>query len=283
MNKFIKKILPLALIGVISLVGFASCKSNDEKKTTKQEGKDVEKKTLKLGAYSGPYDDLFRDAIKPILEKKGYKIEEVDFSDFKLSDVALKEGSVDFNVSQHSAYMKAFNENENANLTALTQIPTVPTGIFSEKHTSLDTISKGAKVAIPQDPSNAARGFALLQKAGWIKLKDNIELMKATVNDVEENKHDIEFIEMDSRQIPRSLGDIDYAVIPGSIVYNSKMDAKKSLLAEDVLDDLMLVFVVDEKNKDAKWAKDIKDAYNSDEFKAYMEKNNKDNYWVIPK
>ena len=37
-----------------------------------------------------------------------------------------------------------------------------------------------------------------------------------------------------------------------------------------------------EKNKDSKWAKDIVAAYKSDEFKSYMDENNKNNYWFIP-
>lgn len=287
MSRFFKKVLPLALLAVISITGLVSCQSKDDTQngeaTKKETGAtDSEKKTITLGAYAGPYDDLFRDAIKPILEKKGYTIKEVEFSEPKLFDVALTEGSVDFNVSQHTAYMNNFNKNEGSKITAITKIPTVQTAIFSEKHKSMDEIQKGAKVALPQDPSNAARAFALLQKAGWVKIKSGVELMQATVEDIEENKHEIEFVEMDSAQIPRSLPDVDYAVIPGSIVYNAKMDPQKSLLAEDILDDLMIVLAVDEKNKDTAWAKDIKDAYNSDEFKKYMEENNKNNYWFVP-
>ncbi|CAI3709326.1 hypothetical protein CNEO3_960011 [Clostridium neonatale] len=60
------------------------------------------------------------------------------------------------------------------------------------------------------------------------------------------------------------------------------MDAEKSLLAEDVSKELELVVVVSEKNKNSKWANDIVAAYKSDEFKAYMDENNKDNYWFIP-
>lgn len=276
MKKLLKKVFPIIIIGIISLVGLTSCKSDSKEEVN------LEKKDLKLAAFPGPYDELFKDAIKPILEKKGYKIEVVDFTDLQLSDVAISEGSADFSVSQHTAYMNVYNENKNGNLVKLTHIPTVPAGIFSEKNTSLNSVKKESKVAIPQDPSNAARALALLQKAGWIKLKDGVELIKATANDIEENKYNIKIIEMNSSQIPPSLKDVDYAVIPGSIVYSAKIDAKKSLLSEDILKDLELALVVDEKNKDSKWAKDINDAYNSKEFKDYMKENNKDNYWFIP-
>ncbi|NRW92968.1 ABC-type metal ion transport system substrate-binding protein [Clostridium beijerinckii] len=87
---------------------------------------------------------------------------------------------------------------------------------------------------------------------------------------------------MDSAQIPRALDDIDFAVLPGSMVYASKIDPSKSLLSEDVSKELQLQVVVDEKNKDSKWAKDIVEAYKSKDFKDYMAEHNKNNYWFIP-
>ncbi|KMT22413.1 MetQ/NlpA family ABC transporter substrate-binding protein [Clostridium cylindrosporum] len=281
MKRIVKKAIAAMLIGAISIVGFVSCQKKAEVSSTGGEKK-TEKKTIKLGSSPGPYDVLFKDAVKPILEAKGYTVESIDFSELQLSNVAISEGSVDFNVSQHSAYMNVFNKNKGTNLAALTPIPTVPAGIFSDKHASLNDVKSGAKVAVPQDSSNTARALALLQKAGWIKLKEGVQLIKATTNDIVENKHKLEIIPMDSTQIPRVLSDVDFAIIPGSVVYASKLDPKKTLLSEDVLKELQLVVVVDEKNKDAQWAKDIKDAYLSDEFKEYMKEHNKDNYWFIP-
>ena len=92
----------------------------------------------------------------------------------------------------------------------------------------------------------------------------------------------LSFVEMDSLNIPRSLGDFDYAVITGSIVYNAKIDPSTALLQEDILDHLILQVVVKAENKDAQWTKDLVAAYHSDEFKAYMKKNNK-GLWFVPK
>ncbi|MFT8322750.1 MAG: MetQ/NlpA family ABC transporter substrate-binding protein [Bacillus sp. (in: firmicutes)] len=241
-----------------------------------------EKTTIKVGTSPGPYSELFLKAVKPILEDKGYKIENVEFSDLLQADIALSEGSVDLNVDQHTAYMNNFNDNKKASLTSLTPIPTVPAGIFPGKKTSLDDIAKGDSIGIPNDASNAARAYGLLQKANLIKLKDGIELVKATSKDIVENPYNLEIKEMNSAQIPRALQDLDYGVVPGSIVYASKMDPSKKLLSEDVLKHLELVAVVDKSNKDTKWAKAVADAYQSDEFKSYLEKHNKDDYWFIP-
>src|SRR5699024_287486 len=119
-------------------------------------------------------------------------------------------------------------------------------------------------------------------KAELIKLDEDVELIKVTQNDILENKLNLDIQEMDSAQIPRALGDIDYGVIPGSIVYASGIDASESLLHEDILKELELVAVVDEANKDTNWEQAVVEAYQSDAFKEYLEEHNKDGYWFIP-
>src|SRR5690625_2008233 len=262
-------------ISVTVLLVLAACGNDNNEEGEK-------KTTIKVGTSPGPYSELFLNGIKPILEEDGYTIETVEFTELLQADIALDEGSIDLNVDQHTAYYTNFNEEKNANLTKVTPIPTVPTGIFPGKKNSLDGISEGDTIAIPKDPSNAARAYALLQKADLITLKEDVELIKVTQNDIVENKHDLNIKEMDSAQIPRALDDVDYGIIPGSIVYASGLDPADSLLFEDILKELELVAVIDEKNADTEWAKAIKDAYESDEFKQFMEKENEDEYWFIP-
>src|SRR5699024_4559741 len=169
-----------------------------------------------------------------------------------------------------------------ANLTKLTPIPTVPTGLFPGKKSKLEDIEEGDTIGIRKDPSNAARAYALLQKTDLMELDDDVELVKVTKNDIKTNKENIDIHKLYSAQIPRVLDDLDYGVIPGSIVYSSGLDASESLINEDILKELELVAVVDEKNADTDWAKAIQAAYKSDEFKEYMEEHNEDDYWFIP-
>lgn len=266
----------ISIWAVMVVVGILVSCSNG---TTKEH---EEKTTIKVGTSPGPYSELFIDAIQPILEEEGYTIEIQAFQELLQADIALFEGSIDVNVDQHTAYYQNFNEEKDANLTKITPIPTVPTGIYPGRKADVNEVKAGDVVAIPKDPSNAARAYAILQKAGWITLDNDVELVKVTQADIVENVKEIDIKEMDSAQIPRALEDIDYGVIPGSIVYSSGLDASTSLLHEDILKDLELVAVVDEANKETDWAQAIKAAYESEEFKLYMEEHNKDDYWFIP-
>ena len=237
--------------------------------------------TIRYGKSQGPYTELFEAAIVPILEKEGYTVEGTDFSELLTADIALNDGDVDVNVEQHTAYAENFNASYNGDLTPICPIPTVPAGIFSATHTSLDEITDGAKVAVPNDASNTARAYVLLQKAGWITLDSSVDLAVVTQDDITENPHNIEFTEMASLNIPSALQDFDFAVITGSIVYNAGIDASTALLTEDVLPQLILQVVVKKNNADTDWAKAIAAAYHSDEFKEYMDKNN-NGLWYIP-
>ena len=268
-NKFLISLLALSSLALVACGGNTG-------------NKQAEKETIVVGTSPGPYSELFLDGIAPILEKEGYKVEDQDFTDLRSADVALQEGAVDVNVDQHIAYMENFNKESDADLVSITPIPTVPTGLYSEERTLIEEVQTGDKVGIPDDASNAARALLLLQKAGWIKLDDSVEPMQTTTSNIIENPHDLQIVEMNSAQIPRSLKDLAYGVIPGSMLYAAGMSSNDSLLNEDIMPQLILQAVVKEENKDTEWAKAIINAYHSDEFMKHMEEVNSDNYWFIP-
>ena len=273
----IKKIIAGLLVATTAF-SLAACGNSGSGDTKKSDADTSEKKEIVYGKSQGPYTELFED---PILEKEGYTLKAVDLSDLQTADVALNDGDVDVNVEQHTAYMDSFNQSYNADLVAISPIPTVPAGVYSEKYDSVDEIPDGAKVAVPNDASNTARCYLMLQKIGWIKLDENADPSTVTQDDIVENPHNIEFTEMNSMTIPAAESDFDYIAITGSVVYNAGIDASTALANEDISDYLVLQVVVKEENKDADWAQAIVDAYHSDEFKQYMKENN-DGLWWIP-
>src|SRR5699024_5769801 len=140
---------------------------------------DEEDKTpINVGTSPGPYSELFVDVIAPILEDEGFTIENTDLNELVQADLSLDKGCVDLKGEEHTAYYKHFNEEKGANLTSITPIPTVPTGIFPGRKDSLDEIENNDVIGIPKDPSNAARAYAILQKADLLKLKKDIDLVK---------------------------------------------------------------------------------------------------------
>ncbi|WP_131104826.1 MetQ/NlpA family ABC transporter substrate-binding protein [Ornithinimicrobium sufpigmenti] len=240
-----------------------------------------EKTTITYSKSQGPYTELFEDAVAPILEEEGYTLQSQDVSDLLTADIALNDGDVDFNVEQHTAYLEAFNAENDGDLVPITPIPTVPAGIYSDRHDSLDDVPQGATVAVPNDASNMARAYLLLEKIGWIELDESADPTAVTGNDIVANPHDLDITEMRSLTIPPASVDFDYIVITGSIVYNAGIDPATALATEDILDHLVLQVVVKEENAEEPWAQAIVNAYHSEEFATYMEENN-DGLWWIP-
>ena len=277
MRKFGKR---LAVIGlaVLTAVLAAGC---GKKESSSAGG---EKKELTYAKGSGPYTILFEEHIIPILEKQGYTFKVSELS-LQYEDEAIADGDVDFSVEQHIAYMNAFNKSYNSNLVALTPIPTVPASIFSETHSSLDEISDGMKIAVPQDEGNMARAFVMLQDIGWIKLKEGTDYATASPEDVAENPYNLEFLDIATNIIATTLADYDYGIITGSIVYNAGIDPSTALFNENLTEKFWLQVVVKDADKDTQWAKDIVAAYQSKEFTDWLKANNDSEYrnlWSIP-
>lgn len=262
-----KKIVAILLTLSLLLAAAAFAEETEVIKT--------DKKLIKYSKSQGPYTELFEAAIIPILEAKGYQAEVVETSELLVADQILQAGEVDVNVEQHTAYAENFNANNGGDLVPISVIPTVAAAIYSANHESLDEVKEGFTVAIPNDAANTARCLAILQKIGWIKLDDSVEISKVSVDDVIENPYNLQLIEQKSLTIPAAISDYDYVVITGSVVYNAGVNEKyRALAQEDILPHLILQVVVKAENAHTDWAQAIVDAYHSDEFKAYLEKEN---------
>lgn len=274
-----ERLMIFMILAVLVLgAGFGGCGKK------KEEQADGEKKNIVYAKGTGPYTELFEEAIIPILEEKGYTFTVSELT-LSYADEALVSGDVDISVEQHLAYMLAFNEQSGGHLVALSKVPTVPASVFSAKHSSIDEVGEGMVIAVPQDAGNQARAYVMLQDLGWIKLKEGTDYATAAAEDVEENPYHLEFYELATTQIATSLSDFDYGVITGSIVYNAGIDPSTALFNENLTENFWLQVVVEEKNKDAQWAKDIVEAYQSEEFLSWLRENNEPKYrklWSIP-
>lgn len=269
------------MLSFVSLLSLSACGSSNSSSSAANDAIEAEEKgEIKYSKSQGPYTELFEAAIVPILEEQGYTLTAIETSELLVADQLLNNGEVDVNVEQHTAYAENFNESNHADLLPISPIPTVPAGVYSVNHNSLEEIAEGAKIAVPNDAANTARCYVMLQKVGWIKLDPDVDPTTVTQDDIIENSYNLKFTEMKSLTIPAAIQDFDYVAITGSVVYNAGIDASTALENEDILDHLILQVVVKESNKDTVWAKAIVDAYHSDEFKRYMEENNNGLWWI---
>ncbi len=233
---------------------------------------DPAKPDIVFGATAGPYADQIRFGIEPILEKEGYHVKIVEFSDYIQPNFALAKGDIDVNVFQHIVYLTKFSTENHLAITDVVKVPTAPIALYSHRHKSLDEVKEGATVALPNDPTNAARALVLLQQLGWVKLKDGVDPIRVSENDVAVNIKKIKLIPLEAAQLPRSLDDTDFSFVNGNFALAAGLKLTDALALEKTgpaYQNLVAVRVID---KDKQWVKDIADAYRSPAFLAVIKK-----------
>ena len=193
-----KKICYLAL-ALLLAVSLSAC------------GAKKEDKTIKIGATASPHAEIL-EAARPLLEKEGYTLEIVEFSDYVLPNESLNNKELDANYFQHEPYMQDFNDKKNGKLIAAAYIHFEPMSAYSKSISKLDELKEGDTVAIPNDTTNEARALNLLEAQGLIKLKEGVGL-EATPLDIVENPKNLEFSELAAEQLPQALDDVALAVI----------------------------------------------------------------------
>ena len=130
---------------------------------------------------------------------------------------------------------------------------------------NLSELKTAAQVAVPNDPTNLGRALLLLEKQGLIKLKKDAGL-SATVLDIVENSKQLKIVELEAAQLPRSLEDVDLAVI--NTVYASQIDllpTRDGLFVEDKQSPYVNLIVAREENQNEQKVKQFVQAYQSDE------------------
>jgi D-methionine transport system substrate-binding protein len=222
-----------------------------------------------IGTSAGPYADQVRFGIKPLLERQGYKVKVVEFSDYIQPNFALAEGSLDANVFQHSIYLKKFSTDHKLALSELVTIPTAPIAIYSRRHKSLQEAGKGSTVALPNDPTNQARALVMLEQLGWIKLRPNTDPLKASERDIATNFRGVRLLPLEAAQLPRSLEDADYAFVNGNYALASGLKLTDALRTEAISRNYVNLVAVKTSDRDKPFARDLAAAYRSREFLAW--------------
>ena len=229
------------------------------------------KKEIVFGTTVGDFGDMVKDQIQPELEKKGYTVKLVEFTDYVRPNLALAEGELDINIFQHKPYLDDFKKEHKLDIAETFQVPTAPLGLYPGKLKSLDEVKDGSSVSAPNDPSNFARALVMLNELGWIKLKDDVDPLTASKNDIAENPKNIQIVELEAAQLPRSRADVDFAIVNGNYAMSSGMKLTEALFQEPSFAYVNWA-AVKTADKDSQWLKDVTEAYNSDEFKAYAHK-----------
>ncbi|MTI47835.1 MetQ/NlpA family ABC transporter substrate-binding protein [Sporosalibacterium faouarense] len=233
---------------------------------------DDELKVLRVGATPLPHAELL-EFIKPTLEEQGIKLQIVEFTDYVSPNVALDSKEIDANFFQHVQYMKSFSRERDIEMVSAGKVHIEPLGLYSKSISSIDELKDGAIITIPNDPSNEGRALILLDSEGIIELKADAGL-EATENDIISNPKNLVFKPIDAAQLPRSLEDVDAAIINTNYALEAKLNPiKDSILIEGTDSPYANIVAIRPEDTNDEAIKVLIEALQSDEVKGFIEEN----------
>ncbi len=279
--------LVVAALGVVLAFGLAACGGNSASSSAASSGSSAsaassasasasasassDDKVIKVGASPTPHAEILNNAVKPLVEKAGYTLEVVEFTDYVLPNTATEDGEIDANYFQHIPYLNDFNAQQGTHLVNVAGVHIEPMSIYAGKTASLDALADGATVAVPNDTTNEARALLLLQTAGLIELNDPTDLA-ATPKDIKSNPKNLQFKEVEAATVPTILPDVDIAVINTNYAIGANLASNLVLQTEAGDSPYVNVLVVKEGNENTDKTKALVDAISSQDVKDYITK-----------
>lgn len=264
MKKNVLKAISLGLAAVLSCGLLAGCGANG-----------TDEKTIRIGASPSPHAEILQQ-VKAEVEAKGYTLEIVEYNDYVLPNTAVEQGELDANFFQHKPYLDNFNEENDTHIVSVAAIHFEPLGIYSSKVEKVADIQNDAKIGVPNDATNEARALLLLEANGLITLKEGASV-NATVNDIESNPLNLEIIEIEAAQLPRSLQDLDAAVINGNYAISGGLNVTDAIAVEEstsvAAETYANILAVKSGNENSEKIQVLIEALQSETIKTYIEEN----------
>ncbi|MGW4731584.1 MetQ/NlpA family ABC transporter substrate-binding protein [Streptomyces shenzhenensis] len=184
---------------------------------------------LVVAASPTPHAEILTYVKDNLAKKAGLDLEVKEFTDYITPNTATEDGSVDANYFQNQPYLDDFNKKRGTHIVPVVTVHLEPLGLYSHKVKSADALKSGATVAVPNDSVNEARALKLLAANGLITLKDGVG-SEATPQDITDNPKNLSFKEVEAAQTPRSLDDVDAAVVNGNYAISAGLKPAQDAL-----------------------------------------------------
>lgn len=221
---------------------------------------------LKVGVTAGPHA-MIMEKVKDVAKKDGLAVDVVEFNDFILPNAALDQGDLQANCYQHEPFLVEQIKARGYNILSVARTVVMPLGAYSHKIKKIEELKEGARVAIPNDPTNGGRALKLLEEQGLLKLKKT-EL--PSLLDIQENPKKLDIIELEAPQLPRSLDEVDMIITNTDWIILSKMDPQSALATESKDSPYANLIVVQKGHEQDEDILKLVKAYQSDEVKTFI-------------
>jgi D-methionine transport system substrate-binding protein len=231
---------------------------------------------LRVGVRGGP-DELIWEVVAQEAKKAKLNVDVVVIAAAVAPNEALSNGDLEANSFQHIPFLRDQIKQRGYKLEIVGETYISPLAFYTKKaYKSLAELPEGAKVGIPNDPSNETRALVVLRDAGLITLTEGFDPFQGTASltDVKSNPKKLQLTEIASAVLTRSLEDLDVGAVPNSYAYQTAgLIATRDGIAVEKKENnpYVNVLVVQEKDKDAPWAKELLKAYHSEAVRKFIQ------------
>lgn len=235
----------------------------------------VTQEKLVVGVTPGPHAQIMEE-VKKVAAKDGLEIKVVEFSNYVLLNQALDNKEIDANSFQHKPYLETQVAYQGLNAVWAADTMLFPMGLYSLKIKDVSELKEGARIGIPNDPSNGGRALLLFQTANLIKLKPDVGVLP-TVDDIIENPLKLKIVEMDAALLPRTLDEMDASMINTNFAMSAGLSPiKDSILLEKKDSFYANILAVRSEDLNTPAIQKLIKAYHSEEVRKFVEETFKD-------
>jgi D-methionine transport system substrate-binding protein len=226
---------------------------------------------VRVGVTQGVHAQTF-EKVGEVLAREGFATRPVEFGDFIQPNAALAAGDLDANAYQHLPFLEAQRAQRGYDFVPVGKTVLTLMGVFSRRHRDLAALPAGARVAIPNDPTNGGRALLLLAEAGVFRLRPGAD-HRATVADITENPKRIRVVELEAATIVRALEDVDAGAITGNYAVPAGLNPLRDALARETEQSVYTVLVVVRRRDEAApWARRLAAGYGHPDVRAFVER-----------
>lgn len=281
-----KKIL--TFVSILLVLVLAACGGSNKEEKEQVETNDTEtgaqaETKIVVGAQSVPHAEILEEA-QPLLAEKGIELEIEPYEDYILPNDDLANGTLDANYFQHIPYLEQTVADTGYDLTYIGEIHIEPIGAYSKSIKDIEQISEGTEVILSNSVSDHGRVLGLFQREGLITLADDVDVAKATIEDIVDNPKKLKFSpNYDPTFLPEIYETEDDAlvVINTNFAIQAGLNPQEdSVFVEDDDSPYVNVIAIKEEDKDNQALKTLVDVLHSEEIQNFI--NEKYKGAVVP-
>jgi len=230
---------------------------------------------IKVGASPVPHAEILEEA-KPLLEEKGYELQIEEFTDYVLPNKALEEKDIDANYFQHVPYLESQKAEHGYDFVNVGGVHIEPIGVYSKRHQSLEELPDGATIIMSSSVADHGRMLSMLEEKGLITLKDGVEKTEATIDDIEENPKNLQFVaDIEAPFLTKAYenDEGDAILINGNFALDAGLDPSKDAIALESPNDnpYVNIIAVRSEDKDSEKVQALVEVLQSEEIQKFIE------------